>query len=74
MICGSARKPEGESVNEKDPKCRQKCDLRRTPEGVSDSGSFYRSTLLIRYLGMEYLGLNSLFTSILQILNLAELE
>ena len=30
-------------------------------------------TLLIRYLGMEYLGLNSLFTSILQILNLAEL-
>ena len=43
MICGSARKPEGESVNEKDPKCRQKCDLRRTPEGVSDSGSFYHA-------------------------------
>ena len=40
---GSARKPEGESVNEKDPKCRQKCDLRRTPEGVSDSGSFYHA-------------------------------
>ena len=43
MICGSARKPEGESVNEKDPKCRQKCDLRRTTEGVSDSGSFYHA-------------------------------
>ena len=35
--------------------------------------SFIMRTLLIRYLGMEYLGLNSLFTSILQILNLAEL-
>ncbi len=34
---------------------------------------FVMRTLLIRYLGMEYLGLNSLFTSILQILNLAEL-
>ena len=34
---------------------------------------FIMRTLLIRYLGMEYLGLNSLFTSILQILNLAEL-
>ena len=43
MICGSARKPEGESVNEKDPKCRLICDLRRTPEGVSDSGSFYHA-------------------------------
>ena len=64
MICGSARKPEGESVNEKDPKCRQKCDLRRTPEGVSILVPFIMRTLLIRYLGMEYLGLNSLFTSI----------
>ena len=34
---------------------------------------FIMRTLLIRYLGMEYLGLNSLFTSLLQILNLAEL-
>ena len=34
---------------------------------------FIMRTLLIRYLGMGYLGLNSLFTSILQILNLAEL-
>ena len=34
---------------------------------------FLMRTLLIRYLGMEYLGLNSLFTSVLQILNLAEL-
>lgn len=34
---------------------------------------FVMRTLLIRYLGMEYLGLNSLFTSLLQILNLAEL-
>ena len=34
---------------------------------------FVMRTLLIRYLGMEYLGLNSLFTSVLQILNLAEL-
>lgn len=34
---------------------------------------FIMRTLLIHYLGMEYLGLNSLFTSVLQILNLAEL-
>lgn len=34
---------------------------------------FVMRTLLIRSLGMEYLGLNSLFTSLLQILNLAEL-
>ena len=34
---------------------------------------FLMRTLLIRSLGMEYLGLNSLFTSLLQILNLAEL-
>lgn len=34
---------------------------------------FVMRTLLIRHLGMEYLGLNSLFTSVLQILNLAEL-
>ena len=34
---------------------------------------FVMRTLLIQYLGMEYLGLNSLFTSVLQILNLAEL-
>lgn len=34
---------------------------------------FVMRTLLIRFLGMEYLGLNSLFTSLLQILNLAEL-
>ena len=34
---------------------------------------FAMRTLLIHCLGMEYLGLNSLFTSVLQILNLAEL-
>lgn len=34
---------------------------------------FLMRTLLIHFLGMEYLGLNSLFTSLLQILNLAEL-
>ena len=34
---------------------------------------FLMRSLLIHYLGMEYLGLNSLFTSLLQILNLAEL-
>ena len=34
---------------------------------------FVMRILLIQYLGMEYLGLNSLFTSVLQILNLAEL-
>ncbi len=30
-------------------------------------------TVMIRFLGIEYVGLNSLFTSILQVLNLAEL-
>ena len=30
-------------------------------------------TVMIKFLGIEYLGLNSLFTSILQVLNLAEL-
>jgi len=34
---------------------------------------FILRTAMIHYLGMEYLGLNSLFTSILQVLNLAEL-
>ena len=34
---------------------------------------FITRTILINYLGSKYLGLNSLFTSILQILNLAEL-
>ncbi len=34
---------------------------------------FLMRTLMIYYLGVEYLGLNSLFTSILQVLNLAEL-
>lgn len=34
---------------------------------------FIIRTILINYLGMEYVGLNALFTSILQILNLAEL-
>lgn len=34
---------------------------------------FVMRTLLIHFLGMEYLGLNSLFTSVLQFLNLAEL-
>lgn len=34
---------------------------------------FVIRTLMIRYMGAEYLGLNSLFTSILQVLSLAEL-
>lgn len=34
---------------------------------------FFMRTLMIYYLGVEYLGLNGLFTSILQVLNLAEL-
>lgn len=34
---------------------------------------FIMRTIIIYFLGMEYAGLNSLFTSILQILNLAEL-
>lgn len=36
-------------------------------------GPFAVRTVMIYTLGMEYLGLNSLFTSILQVLNLAEL-
>ena len=34
---------------------------------------FLMRTAMIYYLGVEYLGLNSLFTSILHVLNLAEL-
>lgn len=34
---------------------------------------FIMRTMMIYFLGVEYLGLNSLFTSILQVLNLAEL-
>lgn len=34
---------------------------------------FVIRTVMIYYLGIEYLGLNSLFTSVLQVLNLAEL-
>lgn len=34
---------------------------------------FAMRTMMIHFLGVEYLGLNSLFTSILQVLNLAEL-
>lgn len=34
---------------------------------------FFMRTIMIYFLGVEYLGLNSLFTSILQVLNLAEL-
>ncbi len=34
---------------------------------------FIMRTVMIYFMGMEYLGLNSLFTSILQVLNLAEL-
>ena len=34
---------------------------------------FLIRTIMIYFLGVEYLGLNSLFTSILQVLNLAEL-
>ena len=34
---------------------------------------FVIRTAMIKYMGVEYLGLNGLFTSILQILNLAEL-
>lgn len=36
-------------------------------------GPFLLRTVFIYFLGMEYLGLNSLFTSVLQVLNLAEL-
>ena len=34
---------------------------------------FMMRTVMIHYMGVQYLGLNSLFTSILQVLNLAEL-
>lgn len=34
---------------------------------------FFMRTVMIYFLGAEYLGLNSLFTSVLQVLNLAEL-
>lgn len=34
---------------------------------------FIMRTIMIYYMGMEYLGLNSLFTSVLSVLNLAEL-
>ena len=34
---------------------------------------FVMRTAMIYWLGIEYLGLNSLFTSVLQVLNLAEL-
>lgn len=34
---------------------------------------FLMRTAMIYFMGIEYLGLNSLFTSILQVLNLAEL-
>ena len=34
---------------------------------------FLMRTAMIYFMGMQYLGLNSLFTSILQVLNLAEL-
>ena len=34
---------------------------------------FFMRTVLIYCLGIEYVGLNSLFTSVLQILNFAEL-
>lgn len=34
---------------------------------------FVMRTIIIHYLGVQYLGLNSLFTSILEVLNLAEL-
>ena len=34
---------------------------------------FFNRTVLIYVLGVEYLGLNSLFSSVLNILNLAEL-
>ena len=34
---------------------------------------FFMRTVMIHYLGVEYLGISSLFTSILQVLNLVEL-
>ena len=34
---------------------------------------FFMRTAMIYFMGVQYLGLNSLFTSILQVLNLAEL-
>ena len=36
-------------------------------------GPFILRTIMIYMLGMEYVGLNSLFASVLQVLNLAEL-
>jgi hypothetical protein len=36
-------------------------------------GPFVLRTVMIHVLGMQYVGLNSLFTSVLQVLNLAEL-
>ena len=36
-------------------------------------GPFILRTVMIHVLGMQYVGLNSLFTSVLQVLNLAEL-
>jgi len=35
---------------------------------------FVMRTAMIYFLGVQYLGLNSLFSSVLQVLNLAELE
>ena len=40
---------------------------------INIASPFITRTLLIYVLGMEYAGLNSLFTSVLQMLNLAEL-
>ncbi len=34
---------------------------------------FLMRTIMIYFMGVQYLGLNSLFTSVLQVLNLAEL-
>ena len=60
-------------MNEKDRNAVRNVIFGGLLKGYQILVPFIMRTLLIRYLGMEYLGLNSLFTSILEILNLAEL-
>lgn len=41
--------------------------------GIGQVFPFVIRTMIIRFLGMEYLGINSLFTAILQVINVSEL-
>lgn len=45
----------------------------RNRKGILHSSPFFVRTILIKTLGIEYLGVNSLFTAVLQVLNLTEL-